>query len=196
MGKIIYVCGPYGAGKTTLVGEARKSIPSLKAIPTYTTRKPRTGELENSIDQLIFVSNKEYEDLRKKSQLWDHTEILGIYYGADTQKVNEDLESGANYIITAPSDVHLLEDVRSKYRADNIVIWVDTNLDIANKRLLKRDGNEAKLRINSPTQNIEYIGYAREHADYIFSPSNNLKQDASKFIQLIKSVLYKNEGNP
>ena len=66
MGKIIYVCGPYGAGKTTLVREARKSLSSLKTITTYTTRKPRAGELEDNIDQLIFVSREEYESLRKK----------------------------------------------------------------------------------------------------------------------------------
>lgn len=189
MGKIIYVCGPYGAGKTTLVREARKNIPSLKTIPTYTTRKPRVGELEDNIDQLIFVSNKEYEVLRNNSKLWDHTEILGIYYGADAQKINEDVKKGGDYIITAPADVNLLEGVKSKYGADNIVIWVDTDLDIANSRLIKRDGNKAKQRISSPTQNAAYIAYARDLSDYIFKPSNNLKQDIGKFTRLVKTIL-------
>ena len=189
MGKIIYVCGPYGAGKTTLVRTARKSMPSLKTIPTYTTRKPRAGELEDNIDQLIFVSKKEYQALRNKSKFWNHSEIIGIYYGADTQKVNEDVKRGANYIITAPADVKLLRDVKSKYQADNIVVWVNTSLETANKRLLKRDKEKAKLRIHSPTQNAQYLAYAKECADYIFKPCNNLKKDKDSFAQLVKTLL-------
>ena len=71
------------------------------------------------------------------------------------------------------------------------MIWIDASLDIANKRLLKRDGNKAKLRINSPTQNSDYVALAREHADYIFKPSNHLTKDVSNFNLLVKSALEK-----
>lgn len=189
MGIVIYVCGPYGAGKTTLVRETRKLIPSLKTIHTYTTRKPRKDEIINNYEDLTFVSKKEYDKIGRTSRLWEsHLESTGVYYGCDAYGVNQELKKGRFYINTGPADVDMLNKVRKNFDRST-VIWVDTPLKVANERIIKRDGSKSKIRIASPTQNLKTIKRGKMNADYIFKPTNDLSADIDRFIDLVKSLL-------
>jgi guanylate kinase len=189
MSKLISVCGPYGAGKTTLVRAARRAIPSLEATPTYVTRPPRADELTDNQERLSFVSQKEYDRLRRNSTSWDHTEIIGVSYGTDAALINNRLAEGQDYIICAPADVGQLKAFQSWYRAEHLVVWLNTDLKTANQRLRNRDGMAARTRIEAKTQTEAQMELGRNNANTVFQPSGNLKLDVAAFIELIRRVL-------
>ena len=45
-GNLFIVCAPSGAGKTSLAKELLKADPQIKLSVSYTTRKPRPGEVD------------------------------------------------------------------------------------------------------------------------------------------------------
>ena len=65
-GKLIFVTGLFGAGKTTLTAEAVAGIPDLNYLITYTTRPPRVGEVSEK-GEYIFTDNAQYEEHKSKS---------------------------------------------------------------------------------------------------------------------------------
>ena len=62
----IIISAPSGTGKTTTSKRLKERFPALKIAISHTTRKIRDGELEG-VDY-YFISNKEFEAKREKSQ--------------------------------------------------------------------------------------------------------------------------------
>jgi guanylate kinase len=135
------------------------------------------------------VTQDEYDRLRLASTAWDHTEVLGISYGTDASLINECLAKGQNYIICAPADVAQLKEFQDQYQADHTVVWIDTELAVANDRLRQRDGAVAKTRIEAPTQTEQQLKIGRRNAGISFQPSGRLRDDEKSFISLISYLL-------
>ncbi|NBR28206.1 MAG: guanylate kinase, partial [Betaproteobacteria bacterium] len=58
-GNLFIVCAPSGAGKTSLVAELLKTDEKIKLSVSYTTRAPRSGELNGR--EYHFVSKEKFE---------------------------------------------------------------------------------------------------------------------------------------
>ncbi len=188
-GGIIYVAGFYGAGKSTLIRAALSSIDGLRGIPTYLTRAPRPGELEDKQLEYVFVDQKEYDRQRMKSCHWDHTEIAGTSYGADADEVNRRMAEGQVFIINSPNQIEKLEEMQQQYQGNKQLIWIDTSLEVSNQRLLARDGEQATKRMNDPVQSENGTGRLQANADIIFEPSASLEEDKQRFITLVQRTL-------
>jgi guanylate kinase len=186
---IIYVGGLSGAGKSTLTRAALLALPDLKMIPTYLTRAPRPGELEDAILGNHFVSLEEYDRLRTASASWDHTEAWGNYYETDAAAINEQIDRGQTFIVMSPPNVEELEEMQKRYRGKQMMIWIDVDLETSNKRLLERDGEKAHVRIKSAHQSEACAAAMREIADYVFTPSGYLDADKADFIDLVRRIL-------
>lgn len=189
MGGIIYVCGLYGAGKSTLIQTALFSIESLKNVTTYITRPPRPSELEDKKLEYHFVSKEEYEQSRSSSKSWDHTEIAGTFYGTDAEDINQRVDRGEVFIIASPNTVEKLNEMQQYYRGHSLVVWINTNLETSNKRLLERDGEKAALRMNDPAQSEAEAARMKSVANVIFETSDNLESDEMKFVRLVSQLV-------
>lgn len=190
MGGIIYVCGFYGAGKSTLIHAALYSIENLKSVPTYVTRPPRAGELEDPKLESHFVTKEEYEKLRAVSRSWDHTEIASTYYGTDADKINRRVDNGEAFIIASPNTVEKLKEMQQYYRGNSMTIWIDTDLETSNKRLMQRDGEKAARRINDPAQSEAEATRMRSVADVVFKTTNDTESDKVRFMQLVLQTIH------
>ena len=84
------VSAPSGAGKTTLVKKLLKKHRDFGFSVSVTTRTPRAGEKNGR--EYHFVSQKEFERLKKSGKLLEWAKIHGNFYG--TPKIP--LESGKN----------------------------------------------------------------------------------------------------
>lgn len=189
MGGIIYVCGFYGAGKTTLIRAALKALPQLNYLTTYVTRPPRPGEQTDKQGEYEFVTTEEYEDLRQASLQWDHTEVGGAFYGADAGAINTRLDQGEVFIVAVTSDLTKLKEMQARYLGQRSVLWIDTNLSLANQRVLKRDGEtSAERKLQDPTQTSQTADRMREEADEIFVPTGVLVKDEAAFVEKIERI--------
>lgn len=176
-GKLILVSGLSGAGKTTLIGGALKVLPKVEYLTTYTTRSIRAGEVSG--DEYIFVSTKEYDQLREKSSNWDHTEFSGNYYGADINEIRDKLKRGITIICSIAPDRAVVESMESLYGQKPVTIWIDVD----HNTLHQRTKDDIARAGRNEDEN------AKESFNNIFRPSSNIEEDTKSFLNLVESII-------
>ena len=94
-GIIIVLSSPSGAGKTTLVKKIAEEN-KFKISISYTTRKPRTNEVNGK--DYFFISEEEFKKLIKNKDFLEYAKVFGNYYGSSKKQVYENLKKGENVI--------------------------------------------------------------------------------------------------
>lgn len=190
MSGIIYVCGFYGAGKTTLIRAALDELAELRYLVTYVTRPPRPSELADKQAEYLFVTREEYERRRTASSHWDHTEVGGYFYGADAAAVNEYIQQDRWFIVAATSDEQKLSEMQERYVGRRFLVWIDTDADLANRRMIERDGEaNAQRKLQDPTQTPQTAERMRVLADKVFLPTEDIEQNKAAFVECLKEIL-------
>lgn len=182
-GKLILVTGYLGAGKTTLVKRALEQIDGLRYLTTVTTRLPRPEEIAGPSPEYEFVSPAAYARRRRQSKQWDHTEFGGNSYGADVDRVNSLLAGGSNIICHVAADQATIQQMSNLYTVQPTLIWIDTPLDVANRRLAQSGDDARHLRGQATASSVRHL------AHLTFTPTQNLNNDTAAFTQLVKQVL-------
>ncbi len=145
-GKLFIVSAPSGAGKTTLVNAVLDKLSSkypIERVITYTTKKPRAGEVNGR--DYYFLSVLEFERKIKENFFLEWSTAYGTYYGSPRSIVTQ-LKKGTSYILII--DRRGAEQI-IKQTNHAILIWIYTrNLDIVRTRLIKR-GTENSAQIAS-----------------------------------------------
>lgn len=176
-GKLIFVSGFTGAGKTTLIGEALKRIDNIEVLLTHTTRPIRVGE--ESSYQYIFVDEEGYELAKNKSNNWDETIYSEFRYGSDAEKFINDLDSGINVIVSVTPTIDDIQLMESIYKVEPISIWINTSAEIAHSRV------EGDIRRSSRVENDAI----KNQFNIIYEPSGILDDDVKSFTELIYNII-------
>lgn len=179
-GKLIFVSGLSGAGKTTLVGAALANIPELHYVRTVTTRPPRKGETGSF--EYDFVSEDEYARRRSASAGWDHTKYMGHEYGADIAAVKTWLEGGQPVICSVAPDLFIINEMQEHYGMKPIKIWINAPVRVAKQRL--QDDLDRLSRAETDRVKGDF--------DFIFEPTGNLAADKREFTRILENVLARN----
>ena len=95
---ILYVISaPSGAGKSTLCRELLDIFPELRQSVSFTTRKPRVGEVEGK--DYFFVSSEEFMQMVDEGGFAEWAEVHGNLYGTAIKTLRDCLESGIDLIL-------------------------------------------------------------------------------------------------
>jgi guanylate kinase len=94
-GIVVVLSSPSGAGKTTLVKKIAQEK-NFKISISYTTRKPRTNEVNGK--DYFFISEEEFKNLIKNSEFLEYAKVFENYYGSSKSQVFENLNKGENVI--------------------------------------------------------------------------------------------------
>lgn len=145
-GKIFVISAPSGAGKTSLVCKICDRIGSqcsLERVITYTTKKPRPGELNGR--DYHFLTIEEFEQKISENFFVEWSVAYGHYYGSPSHILN-DITCGKSFMIVVDRD-----GARSFAQkcSDAVLIWIYTkNIEILETRLRSRktDTNEQVLK--------------------------------------------------
>ncbi|HXF05863.1 MAG TPA: guanylate kinase, partial [Blastocatellia bacterium] len=97
-GLLFVVSGPSGAGKTTLVAAVVESTPRLKYSVSYTTRPRRENEVEGR--DYFFVSEEEFDGMRRAGEFIEWAEVYGFRYGRSRRQMEQELTSGHDLILS------------------------------------------------------------------------------------------------
>ena len=76
---MVILSSPSGVGKTTLTKKIQQKYPSFKICVSYTTRSPRSNEVEG-IDY-HFVSKEKFKQLISENKFYEYAKIFNNYYG-------------------------------------------------------------------------------------------------------------------
>jgi guanylate kinase len=91
-GLLLVVSSPSGAGKTTLCRRLMAEHPELRFSISYTTRAPRSGEVDGR--DYHFVSDSVFDEMVREGAFAEWAHVFGRRYGTALRTVREALREG------------------------------------------------------------------------------------------------------
>lgn len=145
-GCLFIVSGPTGVGKTTLVNyfiDKKGDEYNVRRCVTFTTRKPREGEIDG-VDY-HFISDKEFVERVERGFFLEWSDQYTNKYGTPGN-ILDDLEHGRSYILVI--DRVGARKIVERYTDINIVtVLVEvSSVDVLIERLHSRDSEDRESR--------------------------------------------------
>lgn len=135
-GTMLVVCGPSGAGKTTLIDSLRAADPGLHFSVSWTTRAPREGEVDG-VDY-HFVSRDQFaREANGEHGMLEWAAVHQNDYGTPRSQVLPYLLSGADVVLDI--DVQGADQVRASGLPAVFVFVLPPSLDELARRLRERE---------------------------------------------------------
>lgn len=150
---MLVLVGHSASGKTEIANELRQNY-DIDKIITYTTRKPRVGEV-NKVDY-NFVSEKKFLRLMKEGFFAETTYFNGCYYGTCKKDISD-----YKVIILDPQGLISFK----RLNIDNIfAVFLEASEEVRIKRMRERGDDEENIvkRIHHDRQK-----FSPEKLDYI-----------------------------
>jgi guanylate kinase len=139
-GRVFVLSSPSGGGKTTLVEQLKRVVPTLTRSISVTTRAPRVGEQDGR--DYRFVSVPAFHKLRRSGDLLEWARVHGAYYGTQKQPVLEAMASGRHLVLNI--DVQGARQVRRALGRRAVLIFLlPPSLDSLRERLQLRRTEDA-----------------------------------------------------
>ncbi len=96
-GLILILSAPSGAGKTSLCRELFKTFPDMKESVSFTTRAPRTGEVEG--EAYHFVTRETFDSMVADNAFAEWAEVHGNRYGTALITLEEAWRNGVDLVL-------------------------------------------------------------------------------------------------
>lgn len=152
-GKLFVISAPSGTGKTTLINAMVASHISgcpLKQVITYTTRKPRTGEI-NGVDY-YFITIEDFKQKIQEGFFLEWSNWYHNYYGS-ARSILYEVAHGARLIIIL--DRQGAKSVRKIYPLAEL-IWIQPpSLELLKSRLIQRGDDPQAIEVRLKKAAIE-----------------------------------------
>jgi guanylate kinase len=153
-GTLIVVSAPSGAGKTTLCREVRAFLPDLAYSVSYTTRRPRPGEVD-AVD-FHFVTESAFTELRDTGRFAEWAQVHGNLYGTHAGTLERALAEGRDVLLDI--DTQGARQLRARYPEAALIFIIAPSMAELEQRLRERrsDGErEIKRRLDRAREEIQ-----------------------------------------
>jgi guanylate kinase len=139
-GLLIVISGPSGVGKDTLIRRLFDKDHNLRKTVSYTTRRPRPGEVQG-VDYL-YESSDELSKKILEGQVLEHAEYDGNVYATSAAQVDDYRSAGYDTILKI--DVQGAEQVRERV-PDALFIFIEPpSMEELELRLARRKTESEK----------------------------------------------------
>jgi len=177
---VVALVGPSGSGKTVIAEEVLKNEKFDKPT-SATTRTPRIGELPTAYH---FVTDEEFNDMKKEQKFAETTVYAGCSYGAELASINNILKNGKHCII--PIDISGAMALKMQYRT--CVIYVKRErpelIDALTQRFV--DGKMTREDMIQRIVSLNDEKRNEEVCDYILVNNGTIEDAAQKIFDTMK----------
>jgi guanylate kinase len=139
-GLLLVISAPSGTGKSTLISMLRKDFPNLQFSVSYTTRKPRPGEVHGQ--DYFFVSEDEFLRLKEKNFFAEYALVHNHFYGTPKEMTLKALEQGQDLIFDI--DVQGARQLKQNLGLGCYVFIFPPSFEALKERLQKRGTDDQK----------------------------------------------------
>ena len=179
-GELIVFAAPSGAGKSSLIKEIISNNENIELSVSATTRSPREGETHGK--DYFFITDNEFNDLKKKDAFIESADVHGHQYGTLKAFVEEKLENNISVVLDI--DVQGFIQISDSIKEVISIFIIPPSLDELKKRLILR-GLDADDVINRRMENaIKELKHAK-YFDHIV-----LNDDFNRAFNDITSIIF------
>ncbi|WP_163329217.1 guanylate kinase [Desulfurobacterium thermolithotrophum] len=153
-GLLIVISAPSGTGKTTLSHKLLETFPSMEFSISYTTRKPRKGEVNGR--DYFFVDKETFKSMIKEGDFLEWAEVYGNLYGTSKSQVMKALEKGKDILLDIDTQGAL--QVKKNFPEAVLIFILPPSLRELERRLRKRgtdDEETIKKRLRIAREEIK-----------------------------------------
>ena len=134
LGNLFVVAAPSGGGKTTLVRALLEREPRIRLSVSFTTRKPRPGEI-GGVDY-HFIDEKHFNTLKNGGEFLEHAFVHGHWYATSASWLRGQIERGNDVLLEI--DWQGAEQVRKLMPEAVLIFILPPSLALLKERLEKR----------------------------------------------------------
>jgi guanylate kinase len=143
-GRLVVLSGPSGVGKDTVLHELRNLDPSLRYSVSYTTREPRSGEVDGVA--YSFVDTETFRAMAERGEFLEWAEVHGHLYGTSEARVKAALDRGEDIVLKI--DVQGAAWIRPRVAGAIFIFLLPPSEGELRRRLVSRDTeDEASLEL-------------------------------------------------
>ena len=96
-GNVFVVSAPSGAGKSTLAQRLVRSVPDLIFSISFTTRKPRPGEVDGQ--DYFFIDDDRFDAMVREGGFVEWVQVYGHRYGTGRDWLGDTLATGRDVLL-------------------------------------------------------------------------------------------------
>lgn len=139
-GLCFIVSAPAGTGKTTLVGMLTREFPEVISSISFTTRAPRTGEINGR--DYHFISEAAFDAKISAGDFLECVTLYGYRYGTSRQWISEQQAAGKHVVLVI--DTQGAKQLMGK--GIGVFIFIrPPSLDTLRQRLTKRNTEAVEM---------------------------------------------------
>ena len=178
---LITLSGVTGSGKSFFKKQIQERL-GLENQIIYTTRPIRVGE-KNGVDK-FFVTDEEFDELKKQNKIMVTFEFLGYRYGYETKQIKSD----ENTIV----ELHYTIIYKLKEKANKVfsIYIIPKDIEIAKQNLKNRNLEKTQevLRLKEIEEQAKEFKSNKElQAQFDYILYNNYDKDSiEKIIEIVK----------
>ncbi|MFQ5847327.1 MAG: guanylate kinase [Candidatus Methylomirabilales bacterium] len=153
---LVVVSAPSGAGKTSLCGEAVRRNPGLTHSISYTTRAPRSHEVEGR--DYHFVDEATFQRMVRAGDFAEWARVHGHFYGTSRHLLEAELGAGRDVILDI--DTQGAAQLRQVYPEGVFVFVLPPSWEQLEERLRARQSeasDEIERRLRRAQEEMTYF---------------------------------------
>ncbi|MCE5276015.1 MAG: guanylate kinase [Deltaproteobacteria bacterium] len=151
----IFISGPSGVGKSSVIKEILKRKPDTVLSVSYTTRAPRPGEHDGT--DYFFVSRDTFEEMIEKGSFLEWANVHGHLYGTSLAWVESREADGFNVLFDI--DVQGVIQAKAQGSKGCFIFLVPPDMEELSRRLNGRgteDTRQLALRLENARHELTY----------------------------------------
>ncbi len=169
-GILFIISAPSGSGKTTLCKQITANVPGLWHSVSYTTRKPRPGEVNGK--DYHFLEEAASRQMIDRNEFVEWAHVYGNLYGTPRKELTEKMEQGIDVLLEI--DVQGARSVKKKFEDGVYIFILPPSFDTLRTRLQNRAGDSPEEIQRRLQKAKEEVWSYREY--YYIVRNDDLKQ--------------------
>mgnify|MGYP006297976899 CR=1 FL=1 len=185
MSLLVILSSPSGGGKSTVIKRLLKhnEIDFIYSV-SFTTRKPRTGEVDGK--DYFFISEQEFKKKIEQKEFLEWEQVHNYYYGTSRVLINQWMAQGK--VVLLDIDVNGALSIRQKFNNRTVSIFLEPPSKSELIKRLKNRKTESRQEIAKRLERLPIELEKKKYFDFVIQ-NNNLENTVKETLNIIKTKI-------